>query len=237
MSRKRQSRPPSSDEEEDATPKRRKRDGLQAALHLRQQVEIEQPAAAAEEIEDPCQPVSRDKIDWTTWEQPEDDPILFPNWCLWSLYARTKSEMQKEGLKSAWQMLLTYHRDNHGQQDVFTFCRGMQDIYNTRIRDFLVNDQTGRAERGPAWPPWSIYNYTIKVRRSGNALICDWIYSIFHASEVMRDGQLFMQDSRTGRESVDLKVLDQYLKLVNTGYKLLTRYNEITANNNLNVPN
>lgn len=229
-------------EEEEEEPRRRRcpqppedeLDGMLGAMHLRQQADA--PAAAAADeipIEDPLQPCPRDDIDWSQWKQDPNDPITDPDFCLWSVMGRTDEELSKN---QHWQTLLDYHRLNRGDQPAFPFCREMQRLYNTRIRDHLVDMATGKTKRGPAWPPQNIYYYTFKVRRTPNAFVEDVMHTFFEIAHVMQKSQLFQINTTTGQKTADLKAVDMYIKMTDKAYKWINDYRSIKTNR-LHAPN
>lgn len=166
-------------------------------------------------VDDPGpQPVPRQSVNWDLYVQDVDDPITQPDFCLWSIIAQSKQQYKTN---QRFAMLTRMHKENYGRMQPFAFVRMMQNFYNKEIRFNIrlpsIDDPTIfiKWANPPPWPARRIWNYVLTDVVLPSAVREDVARTMQQVLRTLADSQMFLRDS-TGRQSIDLKVLDAYNK-------------------------
>lgn len=172
--------------------------------------------AALGVVDDPVPyAVARRSVDFTLYPQDPADPISDPDFCLYTLIAQSRSQVNQTKIFST---LVRMHHENYGTMDPFGFVRMMQTYYNKFIRHaILIPAADGSHHKvkwadAPAWPADRIWNYTLHAVVHPMAVREDVARTFRDALSIMADNMMFLYNPVTKKRTVDLKVLDVYCK-------------------------
>lgn len=151
-------------------------------------------------------PLGRDDINLDAEEWNESEEVDDPDFHLLEFFAQTPQEYVEN---DSFKQLKSFHQMNITRMSWINYAKGMQEIYNNHIRNFMfrINPQTGKEEmyRGPCWPKRNIYLYIKEKFVAKDVITYDVVKDALHIMKhIMQKAVLKNVD--TGQSEVDPKM-------------------------------